>query len=139
MSPATVTKPQTMEEALGKQAVEEVTHRFPAVAVFEKEGEFLIGTYQGSEIIKPNGKDMRSHRLLLRNWSCRFQLAKKEHEPVEGDLVSISGRVVDDTLTDANIGQTFGVEFVGYGARKPGQNPARLYKIVRVGTEEVEA
>ena len=105
---------------------------FAPVVEFSKEGQKVVGVYQGFEEFKGQGGKMaKSHRFTLRAISPDAKLMRQDTEVTpELDLtVALTGKVMDDTMRAEDKGKKIVVAYNGLGKKKKGQNPAKLYTI----------
>jgi hypothetical protein len=105
---------------------------FAPVIKFNKAGQVLVGLYQGRGQFKtPDGKMAVSHNLKLIALGEGVEVIRsKEVIPAEaGMLVSLSGFVLDSNLTDALIGKTIAVKYIGDRKTARNGSPCKVFEL----------
>jgi hypothetical protein len=99
---------------------------------FSKEGQKIVGVYEGFETFKgQGGKDAESHRFALRAISPDVKLKRQETAvtPELDMVVALTGKVVSDSMKPEHVGKKVCITYNGKGKKKKGRNPAKLYTI----------
>jgi hypothetical protein len=112
---------------------------FAPVVKFTKPEQRLVGVYQGRGQFKtPDGKMASSHnfKLIALSEGVEIIRSKEKIAGEEGMLVSTSGFVLDSNLTDALIGKTIAILYVG--DRKTARNGSAV-KVFELEVYDAEA
>lgn len=121
--------PQTMEAALAGRKTEPLATVFPPVWSPENPGEYLIGEYIGMNS-EPKGKfKFNSFEFALETTNGNYIRAKNPYIPVKGEIVSVSGEVLDRAFAKVKAGK-IAIKYLGLGEKKGKNNPAKLFEVL---------
>lgn len=124
----------SFESAIGGRKTKELSTAFPALWDPSEAGEYIVGVYKGSEEISPKGSSgpFLSYRFQLESYKGHFTRSKQEYTPSNGELISVSGRVLAAGLENLKEGTVVGIKFLGMGEKKGKRNAPKLFEVLEI-------
>ncbi len=119
----------------GHTAAQKMGGDFAPVLRFTKDNTKAVGVYQGRGQFKtPDGKMATSHNFKLTGLDAGVEVVRSKEalpaaEITEGMLVSTSGHILDSNLTDALIGKTIGISFIGKRKTARNGSPVNVFEL----------
>ncbi len=125
----------TIEDVLaGKEVKPRAGGRFAPRVEFSAESQRFIGIYLGFQLFEgQNKKQAKSHRFSYVGSDAGVQFMSGDPasavDACVGLEVALTGKLIDDALTDADIKAQVLIAYEGEGKKKKGRNPTKLYRV----------
>ncbi len=124
--------PMPTPESLKRTVSQKMGGDFAPVVNFTADGQKIVGLYQGRGQFKtPDGKMATSHNFKLEALSYGVEIIRSK-EKIEGEvgmLVSTSGHVLDSNLTDALVGKSIAVVYIGKRKTARNGSPVKVFEL----------